>query len=180
MSDERGRPATPTWTGLGFAVWSDDLERVRSLLSAGAAADEYGDGVADATPLMESVDEVEYFYDDERSAMTKLLLDHGAEVNRQNSDGRTALHYAAGAGRTAVELLLEGGADPNAVAVDGRTPLHEAVDLLNLGAVQALCGAGADRTATDRDGRTPADLLDRADEGADEEQTAIRAALDAP
>lgn len=161
-------------------MWCDDLERVRSLLDAGAAADGDGDGDGDRTPLMESVDEVEDSYDDERFATTKLLLEHGADANRQDSVGRTALHYAASAGRAAVELLLEGGADPNAVAVDSRTPLHEAVDRWNPGAVQALCSAGADRTATDRDGQAPADLIDRADQGADAEQTGICAALDAP
>src|SRR5690349_19919501 len=59
---------------LGFAVWSDDLPRVRELLTGGASADDYGDGVADKTPLMESVDELEAFYDSDRADVTRLLL----------------------------------------------------------------------------------------------------------
>jgi ankyrin repeat protein len=155
-------------------VWSDDLERVRSLLAAGVSVDDYGDGVDDKTPLMESVDEVDEFYDDERELMTKLLLDHGADVSRRDDEGRTALHYAAGANRTAVDLLLAAGADPNAVALDGTTPLHEAVSRWNVGGVESLCRAGADRGALDGRGRSPLDLLESDDS---DEHAAIRAAL---
>jgi ankyrin repeat protein len=149
----------PLPSGLGFAVWSDDEARVRTLLAEGAPADDYGDGVVDKTPLMESVDEIEGFYDDSRAAVTRLLLDHQADVHRRDRDGWTALHYAVGAGRAAVLLLLEAGADPNAAAADGATPLHEAVRRMNAGSVVALCSFGADRSAVDDQGRTPANCL---------------------
>lgn len=179
MSDQSGPPAVARPTGLGFAVWSDDLQRVRMLLGSGAAADDYGDGVVDQTPLMESVNEIDDLYDDERAEMTQLLLHHGAEVDRRDNKGRTALHYAAGAGPRAVALLLEAGADPNVAAADGRTPLHAAVDRWNAGAVEVLCRAGASRTAVDGNGRTPADLLEPDLDAPVADQSAIRALLSA-
>lgn len=157
-------------------MWSDDVDGVRRLLAEGAAVDEYGDGVVDKTPLMESVDEVEEFYDDDRASITALLLEHGAEVERRDQDGRTALHHAAGAGRRAVQLLLEAGAQPNVAAADGTTPLHEAVRWLNVGAVEALCRAGADPRAPDGSGRTALDLLEPEDDEGQAVRDLLRAA----
>lgn len=169
-------PDHPAPSGLGFAVWGDDEARVRKLLAEGASADDYGDGVVGKTPLMESVDEVEAFYDDSRADVTRLLLDHQADVHRRDGDGRTALHYAVDAGGAAVLLLLEAGADPNAAAADGSTPLHDAVRRMNTGSVATLCRFGADRRAVDHQGRTPAELL-ADDDGNDEERALILSAI---
>jgi ankyrin repeat protein len=58
-----------------------------------------------------------------------LLLDAGADVNAQNSNGHyggTPLHQAAHGNQKAVaEVLLARGADVNAVSPNGRTPLQE-------------------------------------------------------
>jgi ankyrin repeat protein len=163
-------------SGLGFAVWSDDEARVRELLAEGTSADDYGDGIVDKTPLMESFDEPEAYYDSGRADVTRLLLDHKADVHRRDSDGRTALHYAVGAGSAAVLLLLEAGADPNAAAADGSTPLHEAIRRMNVASVVTLCRFGADRAAVDHQGRTPAELLAH-EPGTDEERGSILAAM---
>jgi ankyrin repeat protein len=165
----------PKPSGLGFAVWSDDEARVRRLLAEGASPDDYGDGIVDKTPLMESVDELEAFYDDSRAAVTRLLLGHQADVHRRDGNGWTALHYAVGAGRAAVLLLLEAGADPNAAGADGWTPLHEAVRRMNPGSVATLCRFGADRRAVDHQGRTPAELAD--EDGNDEDRALILSAM---
>jgi ankyrin repeat protein len=124
---------------------------------------------------LESVDEVEAFYDDSRARVTRLLLGHRADVHRRDGNGWTALHYAVCAGRAAVLLLLEAGADPNAAGADGWTLLHEAVQRINAGSVTALCRFGADRRAVDHQGRTPVELL--AEEDSDEEHALILSAM---
>ena len=152
------KPSTPRT--LGFAVWSDNVALVRELLDAGAPVDNYGsDTAADVTPLMESVDELEPFYDPSRLVVTQLLLSAGADVSRRDNAGRTALHYAVGAGGLAVEVLLAAGSDVNAADNGGGTPLHEAIVRGNVSAIEALCHGGANCSARDRRGRTPADLL---------------------
>ena len=108
------------------------MERQRrscpQLLDAGASVDNYGsDTAADVTPLMESVDELEPYYDASRLVLTQLLLSAGADVARRDNTGRTGMHYASGAGRMAVEVLLAAGSDVNADGDGGATPLHEAI-----------------------------------------------------
>jgi ankyrin repeat protein len=59
----------------------------------------------------------------------RYVLDHGANVNAADVDGRTALMYAANNDRlplATVGLLLEHKADVNAKAVDGMTALDSA------------------------------------------------------
>lgn len=166
---------------LGFAVWSGDIDLARELLAEGALVDEYGSPTDDdLTPLMEAVSEIESFFDDTRIALTELLLANRADVAKRDRSGRSALHYAVGGGRRAVELLLASGADPNAADAGGVTPLHEAITRENVSAVAALRRAGARVDARTSEGKTPADLLAAVSEGMDrEERAAMRAALEA-
>jgi ankyrin repeat protein len=60
----------------------------------------------------------------DRLKIVKLLLKHGAKVNRRNDRSRTPLHTAAELGRTsAAQLLIKAGADAKAIDHRGRTPL---------------------------------------------------------
>ena len=64
--------------------------------------------------------------------MARWLLEHGADVNRADKDGETALMTAAGSSSTAepdlVSLLLAKGADGAAQCKTGCTALHLAVN----------------------------------------------------
>lgn len=54
------------------------------------------------------------------------LLENGKfDLNKQDQQGRTLLHYTSCRGQhDMIELLLEKGADPNIKDKNGNTPLH--------------------------------------------------------
>ena len=56
--------------------------------------------------------------------VARVLIEHGADVNRPNSTGQTPLILAAVGGHDALaRVLLEAGADPRAVNNHRQTPL---------------------------------------------------------
>jgi ankyrin repeat protein len=55
----------------------------------------------------------------------RLLITHGADVNRQTIEGYTPLYQCAVSGNTELaKLLIDEGADVNKPSVRGNTPLH--------------------------------------------------------
>ena len=146
---------------VGWDMWpsdrekhvSDNLERIRALLEAGAnvnaIANVYG------TPLhhflnrarrelltISQKDNVRLFM-----SVLSLLLQHGADVNaRQAGNGSTPLHIAAGKGLgvAVIDKLLEHGACVNASDSHGCTPLYKAVERISLRNTIRLLRAGAD------------------------------------
>uniref|UniRef100_A0A061RY16 Achain crystal structure of engineered northeast structural genomics consortium target n=1 Tax=Tetraselmis sp. GSL018 TaxID=582737 RepID=A0A061RY16_9CHLO len=86
------------------------------------------------------------------------ILETG-QVDARDSEGCTALHFAADRGnREMVQLLLRHGADPNAADVDGATPLHYAALCGNKEVCVLLMEGGADASARDGSGQTASDL----------------------
>ncbi len=63
-----------------------------------------------------------------RPALIRSLLAHGADLDAEDNDGFTPLHYASDSryenAPAVVEILLAHGADVNAKSVAGVTPLH--------------------------------------------------------
>jgi cytohesin len=88
------------------------------------------------------------------------LLDHGAELSPQNTDGQIPLHrvsqrFPRYVGNDAVRLLLERGVDVNSQDNAQETPLHLACSASGPEIVQVLLDNGAEASARNADGQTP-------------------------
>ena len=151
LKEEKPRPVDPKLNELISAVKSGNARLVKKMLRAqkdlAASLDAGGStalhhAAAFSTPaimklLLEAGADIEAknrfgqrplhwaFASVER---TRLLLDRGASINSQASDGRTALYLAASQRHSedVLTLLLEKGADPNLATTNGRTPLMAA------------------------------------------------------
>lgn len=82
------------------------------------------------------------------------LLTAGADVDVQDDDGRTALHWAALTGRESIaKSLVSRGAKANAKDRESATPLHYAARHGHSEVLKVLTKAGADIRARTRDGQ---------------------------
>jgi ankyrin repeat protein len=97
--------------------------------------------------------------------ITKLLLDHGADVHHKDSAGKTALHYAVminrdsgfgPRGNASATMLIHHGAEVNAVSTLGTPPIHLAAFCDNWQAIGLLVSHGADINAVSNAGNTAA------------------------
>lgn len=150
-------------------------EFVSTLVAAGAPPDQPhpADG---RTPLMYAV----ALPPEAALPVVRALLTGGADPNRPDAGGRTALHHAieAGTGHGAsirareraspetVRLLLAAGADPDQQDAAGRSPLFPAAERAcsygpdETAIFDLLIAAGADPEIRDANGRTPLELGD--------------------
>jgi len=144
---------------LVVAAWTDEAERVRQLLDAGAPVN--ARNTTGATALMVASGRGHL-------AIAKLLLERGADPNLQDALGRTALFVPAMLGISkVVELLLAAGADPNLASsgndVLPNTPLHLAAANSRRRVAGLLIEAGAYVCVRDASGATPLELAQRHD-----------------
>lgn len=107
------------------------------------------------------------------TALTRLLLDAGADARAANRRGTTPLHFAAAgapedkaydpaAQVAAISMLVEAGADLEARNKDGATPLHRAIRSRCSASVRALIELGASPTRPNRRGSSPMSLATHA------------------
>ena len=71
-------------------------------------------------------------------ALTGLLLEHGADPDRQDWSGKTPLHLAVTKNRKLVELLLAHAPNLAVESRDGETPMEYARRLKKLAVVRLL------------------------------------------
>jgi ankyrin repeat protein len=95
-------------------------------------------------------------------AVVERLLKSGADVNAQQGDGATALHWAAYRGDAALtELLLKAGARADVANHNGSTPLWLAATSGDAAVIRALLKAGANANEQLPLGRRPLMLAAR-------------------
>jgi ankyrin repeat protein len=109
---------------------------------------------------------------------TKLLLEHGANLNVVTPEGANALHLAAAAGRIELsKFLIAKGIGIDTKSKAGTTPLFGAVVSGSKDLVGELITKGADVNTVGSEGQTPLDLAIILDN--DREQSAFRGARNA-
>ena len=107
---------------LGLAVFFGHAETVEALLAGGAEVNAVSREAMKVTPLISAAAT-------KQTAIARLLLARGANVNSRAVNNGTPLHEAAGKGDLEfASLLLEHGADVNAKTTDGKTPLTYALE----------------------------------------------------
>ena len=175
------------------AVWAGNIATVRSLVESGAdvnATDEHGSGTLlnfdpGITAYLLSKGANPNTQTNENGVAVlaglcfvnqlecvRLLLVHGADVNRGREESmETPLHHAlaGGADIKVIRLLLDCGADVNAKTLPGvcsynfygstptrgETPLHRAAAFSDIEVAQLLLRGGADRAVRDVNGESP-------------------------
>lgn len=112
LLESGGRPDD---NAVGSAIWDQDLRMAELLRTHGADIDHLTGG---ETPLLRMVRA-------RRLKLLKWLIDNGADINFQDTNGFSALHYAAKGSHTLVQVeeLLSYGARPQLEAKDGSTPI---------------------------------------------------------
>ena len=98
----------------------------------------------------------------------KHHLANGTDVNAQDFDGWTPLHWAAMEGHKKIaELLIANGADVNLKNMDSNTPLQYAAMAGQTGIAKLLLIKEADLNTKNINGTTPLDWAKRRPETAD-------------
>ena len=167
------------------ATWANDLETIQQLLKEGADINGYKKHIPllDATAWYrdEKSLEVAKFliqagadpnrsvpgkdtalinvcYNKEKVSLIPLLLEAGADVNKQGREGRTAIGVLSdteGVSVEAVKQLLKAGANPNIKNEFGGTALTLALHQENYDLVPLLIEAGADVNVETDNGNFP-------------------------
>ena len=140
---------------LHFAAYCGDAEGVLAALAQGLDVDGQDDN--GYTALHWNADMG--CAPGDRETIVTILLDHGAEVEARDAQGRTPLFVAASSGSAQiVRALVLAGANVNARSNSGATPLMLAASSGSLDAVTFRLAGGADANAFTPDGSTAMDM----------------------
>lgn len=144
-------------TALCVAVHEGKVDCITELLRRGASsavtACSTGSSSSRSTPLIAAVSSGPL-------EVTKALLDGGADPNRVDDQGMTALANAARRGsKPLIELLLAAKADLTIADKEGRTPLLHAARDHQKEAAMALLAAGADPMIVSNERQRAIDFL---------------------
>lgn len=135
------------YTPLMKAVISGNVSRVKSLLEQGADINAQNKNGQTALIL------ASYYKRNNTEKIFPLLLENNAIIDLQDSSGRTALSWAAGAGKMeAIRHLLSANANINLQDSDGATPLMWASLMGQKDAFLYLLENGADVSIKDKNG----------------------------
>ena len=138
------------WTPLLLALEGEHKDIALMLIKAGASVTHvtHERSVSSAHSAV--------YLDNEQ--VLKNLLDGGADLNLQTSNGYAPLHYASWNGKMkSIHFLLNNGVDVNVQNADGETPLSLASKYFETEAVRVLLAADADPSLCDFYGLTPLD-----------------------
>ncbi|SIT93073.1 M48 family metallopeptidase [Edaphobacillus lindanitolerans] len=155
-----------------ITAWAFGIAGILIAVYIGTAAALAGGGIVYGTllPAVFSGPEFDDFNDPEPPPISeavidgdlgqlKTLIEEGADIEEEDTEGTTPLHYAAYYENTdAAALLLEAGADPNAEDIHS-TALITALDSGDYEMARLLYEHGADPYATDAGGYTAFDSL---------------------
>lgn len=148
-----GKEPDDSYTPLNFAIIRGKLKVVKSLLEAGASTTARDEGLP---PLHMSLTGKSRLVGSQRLAAVKLLLQHGAPVDKKYDFGITPLGRAVNQkDKDLVKTLLENGANPHrAMAADGLNALHKACAVNAIQIARLLLDHGVDLGRKTPDGRT--------------------------
>ncbi len=136
-------------TPLMLAIGEGEIEGIIAELDAGADPNEPNESGKE-TPLTAVSTEAKGNVE-----IAQLLIERGADVNIKNSEGRTALMYAAERNHIDyMNLLLKEGAEVNVQDYQGMTALMYASESVRLNAVELLIKNKAQVGTKDSEGRT--------------------------
>jgi ankyrin repeat protein len=137
----------------------DSFNQENMMTGLNGAQDDFDSSVPEAiknlrqnTPLMLAV------LDNDVDQVRNLLKNEKNNIDEQNKDGQTALHYAAFRNDSQlVRLLLDNKALIDSLDNLGRTPLHFASQNDSFAAAQILVNEKANLTIKDNDDKIPED-----------------------
>ena len=138
------------WSPLHRASFYGRIDIVRFLLDHEHCADVNLPGHKHFTPLPLACSSADL-------EISRLLVQHGADVNSRNRNYRTPLMFVT-ENLDIARLLIDNGADINSVNDEGQTALHVGARHNRLQIMKFLLESGADFNICDNDGQTPLDI----------------------